>query len=625
MRNMITQLFVGSIMLVIIFFYYRTELSPFDYENFDNQVTLFQRFDAELDEAIVQTRFGLIKHYDTINAALNGMHFVTDDFDGQLRNAPSDSINNHLSKLKSSLEQKDDLTQDFKRLNPVLRNAISDFSKLMARIIEDEAHLELIESCFEAEYRYSLIDKVNTLFRGVLIYTSSPEEKHRQKMLALIKEIREQPETLPNLDRALIYGDVILKKQPELNALNFEILGVPINEDLEALNEAFKQAYLVYNEKLEQSRFFLYGLSILLLIVLHFAFKRLQDMVKRLQIEIVLKNKAQAELAEINKELEQRVADRTRDLAEKNEDLNKALGELEEAQDQLIMQEKMASVGMLTTGVAHEIKNPLNFINNFSDISVDLVDELKEELEDQKDKLGEETMDYLTEVLDDLKTNCSKISHHGSRADNIVKNMLMHSEETGVQKEMTDIHELIDDNINVSFQTFKSVNEAFECDIQRDFQPDLGEVYVIPQAMGRVFLYLLNNCFFAVEEKFKADPSFKAIVKVTTKKEADFVYITFWDNGTGIPESDFKKIFEPFYTTKPTGMGNTGLGLSICYDTVAKQHKGDLTVASKVGEFTEMTVKLPVKESKSAPKDEDDNDDDEVETQDDKSDNEDNT
>ncbi len=593
MRNGLTQFFVGFIMLIIIVFYYRTELQPFQYANYDSLISLFQKHDAELDEAIVQTRFGLLKHYDAVNDALTGMKHTTEKMQVQLTAFPHENINPKLDQLISTFENKKRLTEKFKRLNPMLRNAIHDFSSLMGTIIENEAHLELIESCFDAEYRYSLIDKVNTLFKGVLVYTSAPNEAHRQNMLALIKEIREQPETLDNLERALTYGALVLDKQPALNALNLKILNVPIVSELEELGSAYKGSFDDYNDGLAQSRLFLYGLSILLLIVLHFAFKRLQDAVKKLQVEIKLKNTAQDELAESNRELEQRVADRTRDLATKNSDLNQALGDLEEAQDQLIMQEKMASVGMLTTGVAHEIKNPLNFINNFSDISVDLVDELKEELEAHQEKLGKEGASYINEILDDLKTNCSKIHTHGQHADNIVKNMLMHSQESGVQKEMVNVNALVEDNINISIRAAKSQNERFSLTVERNFEQNLDEILIAPQSIGKVLAYLLSNSYYAVEEKVKTSPDLVPLIKVTTYKEGDNLIIKIWDNGTGVPKESLKKIFEPFYTTKPTGFGNTGLGLSICYDTVVKQHKGDLSVKSTVGEFTEMTIKLP--------------------------------
>ncbi len=597
MQNRLTQLFVGSIMLIIIFFYWRTELRPFEYSGYDLQFSRFEQYNAQLDEAVVQTRFGLIRHYDSINRALNGLHEVTDEFDRQLAESPDPKLTLKLDELKTVLAEKELLVEQFKRSNPILRNAIQDFSDLMSQIIEAEAHLELIESCFDAEIRYSLIDDVNNLFRGVLVYTNAPTPQKRERLITLIEEIRNQPESLDNLPKALIYGTVVLEKLPKLNRLNVEILDLPISERMEGLQVEFKEVFAQHQDRLDQSRFFLYGLSLLLLIVLHFAFKRLQDTVRRLQVEIELKNEAQGELAQINRELEQRVADRTRDLAEKNDDLNTALHDLEEAQDRLIMQEKMASVGMLTTGVAHEIKNPLNFINNFSDISVDLVDELKEELDNHTDKLSEDARSYLNEILEDLKTNCEKISHHGSRADNIVKNMLMHSESGGVQKEMVNINQLLEDNINIAYESQKGAQDSFECDIVRDFSDELEKILIVPQAMGQVFNYLLSNSFYAVNEKLNANPGYKPTVKVTTTKVGEHCEIKFYDNGTGIPEEHLKKIFEPFYTTKPTGRGNTGLGLSICYDTVVKQHKGELSVNSKLSEFTEFTLVIPIVQS----------------------------
>ena len=300
-------------------------------------------------------------------------------------------------------------------------------------------------------------------------------------------------------------------------------------------------------------------------------------------------------LAEINRQLEQRVADRTKELTVKNADLNEALADLKEAQDQLIMQEKMASVGMLTTGIAHEIKNPLNFVNNFSDLSIELVGELQEELTANKDKLIKDAFSMIEDILNDLKTNSAKIKEHGTRADNIVKNMLMHSQESGVQKEMIDVKALLEENYQIALESFRSTQGKFEVELQKQFPDKPVNILAVPQAIGRVFIYLIDNALYAMrEKKLVSPPEYQPTLTLSMEQVNENIVMKIKDNGTGIPKKNIDKVFEPFFTTKPTGKGNTGLGLSICYDTVVKQHKGELRVTSEEGSFTEFTVVLPI-------------------------------
>lgn|GEM_PF-2580313 len=602
MRNILTQLFIGIILLVIIIFYYQTEVKPFEYQGFENNITLFQRHDAQLNEAIVQTQFGLIKHYDSITESLYNLHEVIDKFYQPLTIHPNPELKQAINELNTTLQQKEQLIQSFQRYNPILQNAIQDFSLLIGRIIEAEAHLELIESCLQQEYRYFLIDMVNNLFRGILIYINTPTSEQRQDLLALIQTIKEEPDTLPNLELVLNYAEMVLNIQPEITDVTQKLVELPIADKLKQVDNVYSELYLGYSNKLENSRFFLYFLSTLLLIIVHFAFKRLQGMVTRLKTEIELKKVAEQELAQINKQLEQRVTERTKDLAAKNEDLQSALGTLKETQDQLVMQEKMASVGMLTTGIAHEIKNPLNFINNFSDISVSLVDELKEEMDKEKEQLTQDTSEVIYEVIQDLKTNCAKIHEHGQRADNIVKNMLLHSEGANMQKEMVQVHNLIEENMSLAVKNMTAQNPNFKVNLEKDWDKQVKKSLIAPQGISRVILYLLSNSFYTVDEKLNKGKikDFEPTVKISTILETDNnnILIKIWDNGMGISEENLNKIFDPFFTTKPTGRGNTGLGLSICYDLAAKQHGGDLTVNSKVDEFTEFTIKIPLKTKK---------------------------
>ncbi len=283
--------------------------------------------------------------------------------------------------------------------------------------------------------------------------------------------------------------------------------------------------------------------------------------------------------------LEIQVAERTAELTKQKEELEEALLELKSTQVQLIQAEKMASLGELTAGIAHEIQNPLNFVNNFSELTNELIAEMNDEIE-KGDYEGAKA------VAVDIKENLDKINHHGKRADSIVKGMLMHSRTSSGQKDETDINSLVDEFLRLSFHGLRAKDKSFNSDFKANFDPDLPKVAVIPQDMGRVFLNLINNAFYSVNEKKKSDPEFKPLVEVSTKNLGKRIQVTVSDNGGGIPEHIKSKIFQPFFTTKPTGQG-TGLGLSLSYDIV-KAHGGELIVESKEGEGTTFSIQLPL-------------------------------
>ncbi|GMQ25461.1 hypothetical protein Aoki45_21430 [Algoriphagus sp. oki45] len=272
-------------------------------------------------------------------------------------------------------------------------------------------------------------------------------------------------------------------------------------------------------------------------------------------------------------------------LKEAKQKAEEALAELKSAQSQLIQAEKMASLGELTAGIAHEIQNPLNFVNNFSEVSGELIDEAQEEIE--KGDLEE-----IKFILQDLKDNLSKINHHGKRAGSIVKGMLEHSRKSEGKKELTDLNQLADECLRLSFHGLRAKDKTFSADFKTDFDPDLPKLEVVSQDMGRVLLNLINNAFYAVNEKAKGNiEGYKPEVIVSTKKTNSGIEISVSDNGAGIPDSIKEKIFQPFFTTKPTGSG-TGLGLSLSYDIV-KAHGGELRVSSKEGKGTEFIIKTP--------------------------------
>jgi signal transduction histidine kinase len=246
----------------------------------------------------------------------------------------------------------------------------------------------------------------------------------------------------------------------------------------------------------------------------------------------------------------------------------------------------MASLGELTAGIAHEIQNPLNFVNNFSEVNTQLIDELKTEL------LADNKKEAFS-IVEDIEQNEQKIIHHGKRADAIVKGMLQHSRVSAGQKELTDVNALADEYLRLSYHGLRAKDKSFNATLQTNFDASIGKINVVPQDIGRVLLNLYNNTFYAVTEKKKQlNGTFEPVVTVITQKETDKVIITVKDNGTGIPQKAVDKIFQPFFTTKPTGQG-TGLGLSLSYDII-KAHGGEIRVESKEGEGSEFIIRLPV-------------------------------
>ena len=285
-------------------------------------------------------------------------------------------------------------------------------------------------------------------------------------------------------------------------------------------------------------------------------------------------------------ELEVQVAERTAELTKQKEELLLTLDELKSTQAQLIQSEKMASLGELTAGIAHEIQNPLNFVSNFSDVNNELIDEMLVEISNNN-------IEEVNHIVNDIKENNSKIIFHGKRADAIVKGMLQHSRKNTGQKEEADINALCDEYLRLSYHGLRAKDKSFNASMNTDFDSSIEKINIVPQDVGRVLLNLFNNAFYAVTEKKKtADETYKPVVSVQTKKVNDEVEIVIKDNGSGIPQSVIDKIFQPFFTTKPTGQG-TGLGLSMSYDIITKEHNGTITVESKENEGTAFEIKLP--------------------------------
>jgi len=274
-----------------------------------------------------------------------------------------------------------------------------------------------------------------------------------------------------------------------------------------------------------------------------------------------------------------------------NRVLESTLANLKSTQSQLIQSEKMASLGELTAGIAHEIQNPLNFVNNFSEVNKELVDELKTEL--ATGNVHSDSYRKANEIADDIKANEEKINHHGKRADAIVKGMLQHSRTSSGQKEPTDINALCDEYLRLAYHGLRAKDKTFNAQTKTDFDNSIGKINIIPQEIGRVVLNLISNAFYAVDEKKKQNGNgYEPKVSVTTEKNNGKVEIRVADNGNGIPQKVLDKIFQPFFTTKPAGQG-TGLGLSLAYDIV-KAHGGELKVETGKSEGAEFIIVLPI-------------------------------
>ena len=308
--------------------------------------------------------------------------------------------------------------------------------------------------------------------------------------------------------------------------------------------------------------------------------------------ETLLKEKEKAEeVIKVTREKEKLLKDQNiqleREVAKRTEELNNSLENLKATQTQLIQSEKMASLGELTAGIAHEIQNPLNFVNNFSEVSNELIDEMNEEIE-RKD------FEEVKAIAKDIKQNLEKINHHGKRADSIVKGMLQHSRSSSGEKEPTDLNALADEYLRLAYHGLRAKDKSFNATLETHFDETIGKVNLVSQDIGRVILNLITNAFYVVQKKKEQHPEdYEPTVTVTTRKEGNNVQIAVKDNGDGIPGAIKEKIFQPFFTTKPTGQG-TGLGLSMSYDIVTKGHGGELKVSTKEGEGTSFTIVLPL-------------------------------
>jgi signal transduction histidine kinase len=297
--------------------------------------------------------------------------------------------------------------------------------------------------------------------------------------------------------------------------------------------------------------------------------------------EITEQKRAKAALQLANESLEARTLE-----------LTNSLEELRAAQDRLVQTQKLASLGQLTAGIAHEIKNPLNFVNNFSEISAELLDELKEVLGGMTG--DDETRREIAELTSTLRGNLEKVIQHGKRADAIVKNMLLHAHEGSGEHRLANANDLVEESLHLAYHGARAENQSFRIKLERSFDPTASEVDVFPQEITRALLNLISNGFYAATKRKEQDSSdgYEPTLAASTENLGDRVEVRIRDNGTGIPADVLEKIFNPFFTTKPAGEG-TGLGLSICHDIIVKQHGGSVDLDTKHGEFTEFRIILP--------------------------------
>src|SRR5262249_20742027 len=277
---------------------------------------------------------------------------------------------------------------------------------------------------------------------------------------------------------------------------------------------------------------------------------------------------------------------------ERTHELTKSLEDLRTTQDRLVQTQKLASLGQLTAGIAHEIKNPLNFVNNFSGVSTELIDELRETL--NRVKADEKTRAEITDLTNTLRDNLDKVVQHGKRADAIVKNMLLHSREGSGEHRPVAVNALVEESLNLAYHGARAEKQGFKINMERFFDPAAGQVDVFPQEITRALLNLISNGFYAATKRKEQDNNrggYEPTLLASTKNLGDRVEIRIRDNGTGIPPEVNEKMFNPFFTTKPAGEG-TGLGLSITHDIVVKQHSGSIEVDTLPGEFTEIRIVL---------------------------------
>lgn len=389
----------------------------------------------------------------------------------------------------------------------------------------------------------------------------------------------------------------LIFKLPALERMRIIIIAVLPLIILNTIKDLLEIIYLPLYEKVDNYLGFAIVFSLAWMIAMLIRSNKQNRALKKERQKTLAEEERNKFISAQKEKLELIVEERTAEITKQKDELMHAFTELKNTQTQLVHAEKMASLGELTAGIAHEIQNPLNFVNNFSEVNTELLEELEREV-------AEGNLNEIKALAKDIKENEEKITHHGKRADAIVKGMLLHSRSSSGVKEPTDINKLCDEYLRLAYHGLRAKDKSFNAAIKTDFDKRIGTINIIPQDIGRVVLNLLTNAFYDVSSfaslsneslgKLTAseDP-YKPTVSLSTKKTKDGITISVKDNGNGIPEKVKEKIFQPFFTTKPTGQG-TGLGLSMSYDIVTKGHGGQLKVESQEGKGTTFTIALPL-------------------------------
>jgi signal transduction histidine kinase len=503
---------------------------------------------------------------------------------GNKANAGYAAIN--IASILMNLNRPDSASYYLKRGDSILRSAgtvetgvIAIYGDIEMKSGNYPAALTLYRKALETAVQNKELRSLSGIYSGIAaLYkkTNQPDSAsfYAKKALAMAQKLAQKNEILEsatllaqlyestNAKTALLYYKIADGAKDSLyGSGSIQAIQTIIHQEQER-QQAIESNRIAYENRIRQYALFL-GLGVLLLIAI-FLYRN-------------NRNKRKANIL----------------LSKQKEEIQSTLSELKSTQKQLIQSEKMASLGELTAGIAHEIQNPLNFVNNFSEVNSELISELVEEV----DKGNTEEVKA---IANDIKENEQKINHHGKRADAIVKGMLQHSRVSTGQKEPTDINALADEYLRLSYHGLRAKDKSFNAEMKTDFDETIGKINIIPQDIGRVLLNLFNNAFYAcaersrsaVNEKSKNLPEYVPQVTVVTKKLNDKIEISVKDNGPGIPKNIVDKIFQPFFTTKPTGEG-TGLGLSLAYDIV-KAHGGELKVVTKEDEGTEFIIQLPI-------------------------------
>jgi len=496
------------------------------------------------------------------------------------------TINKAIAVLKEAGSNEPDLAKSY--------NTRGNIYKYMKRY--DDAILEY-KKCYTIAKKHNLIRGIIPSL-GNIGHVYRLQEKHKDALPYTLKsiELMEKSGNTPNLREnymhasgsyeALKLYDKALKYNQLYSNARFEELQ-QINSQLESelqikYESAKKDETIVEQDatidRQRKIQLLYIGIAVLLGVILFGMYFSLKNIRKKRKALVLL-----------NEEL----AKKQDALETANNKLKHSLDNLKATQSQLIQSEKMASLGELTAGIAHEIQNPLNFVNNFSDVSKELLEEMKEEID-------KKAYDEVKEIANDLILNLDKINHHGKRADSIVKGMLQHSRSNSGKKELTNINTLADEYLRLAYHGLRAKDNSFNAQLVTEFDDSILKINVVPQELGRVVLNLLTNAFYAVNEKKKSGlKNYEPTVSISTKKSKDSIEIKVTDNGNGIPKGIKEKIFQPFFTTKPTGQG-TGLGLSMSYDIITKGHGGKLQVETQENQGTTFTITLPIKNSKKA-------------------------